>query len=237
MIGASLSTTGLKQTLMMVRNGNGTGGTGTAGPGRLASSRLLGYRWTRVASWGLFGLAAALAAVFVVHIAKFEATAPTRPEAEATAPVSDQIVVTRSTLTGFDDDRQPYSVTAASAVQDTAEPNRVHLEMVAAELHRRSGAVFSLAARTALFDSKSEVLQLDGDVTLVTAGRFVARMAQAEITLSDKRLRSQSPVSVTFDRGEITAGGLEITDDGNRVVFLNRTRVTFGPQTKGDMEQ
>jgi lipopolysaccharide export system protein LptC len=234
LIGASLSAAGLKQTLMMVRNGHGTG---AAGPVRPAPARLPGYRRARVVSWALFGLAAALAAVFVVHIARFEATAPSRPDTEATAPVSNQIVVTRSTLTGFDDDRLPYSVTAASAVQDTAEPNRVHLEMVAAELHRRSGDVLGLAARTALYDSKTEVLQLVGDVTLVTAGRFVARMARAEVTLSDKRLRSQSPVDVTFDRGEITAGGLEITDDGNRVVFLNRARVTFGPQTKGDMEQ
>ena len=219
---------------MMVRNGHGSG---AAGPVRRAPARFPGYRRARVASWGLFGLAAALAALFVVHIARFEATAPSRPEAEATAPVSNQIVVTRSTLTGFDDDRLPYSVTAASAVQDAAEPNRVHLETVAAELRRPSGDVLSLTARTALFDSKSEMLRLDGDVTLVTAGRFVARMAQAEITLSDKRLRAQNPVSVTFDRGEITAGGLEITDDGNRVVFLNRARVTFGPQSKGDMEQ
>ena len=188
-------------------------------------------------SWGLFGLAAALAAVFVVHIARFEATAPSRSAAESDAPVSNQVVVTNSTLTGFDDNRQPYRVTAASAVQDSSEPNRVHLKTVAGELRRRSGDILSLAARTALFDSKSEVLQLSGDVTLATVGRFVAEMAQAEVTLTDKRLRSQTPVSVVFDRGRITAGGLEITDDGNRVVFFNRARVVFGPQAKGDMVQ
>lgn len=197
----------------------------------------LGYRQARALSWGLFGVAAALAAVFVIHIAKFEATAPSRPASEAAAPVSNEVVVTGSTLTGFDNDRQPYSVTAASAVQDAAEPNRVHLKTVAGELHRRSGDIVSLAARTALFDSKTKLLQLEGDVTLVAAGRFVAEMAKADVTLTDKRLRSQSPVSVTFDRGRITAGGLEITDDGGRVVFFNRAKVTFGPQIRGDMLQ
>jgi lipopolysaccharide export system protein LptC len=188
-------------------------------------------------SWGLFGLAGALAAVFVAHIAKFEATMPSRPEAQADAPASHQVVVTHSTLTGYDDSRQPYSVTAASAVQDASQPNRVHLTTVAGELHRRSGDAFSLAARTALFDSKTEVLELEGEVELVAAGRFVAAMDKAAVTLNDKRLRSQSPVSVRFGRGAITAGGLEITEDGNRVVFLDRVKVVFEPQTKGDMLQ
>lgn len=207
------------------------------GPVRPAPQRAVGLRRARVASWGLFGLALALAAVFVVHVAKFEATAPSRPAAEATAPVTNQVVVTGSHLTGFDSDRQPYSVTAAKAVQDAAEPSRVHLETVAGELRTGRGEILSLAARTALFDSKTEVLELEGDVTLESAGRFTARMAEALVTLTDKRLRSHSPVEVTFDRGTITAGGLEIGDDGNRVVFLNRARVTFGPQTKGDMLQ
>jgi lipopolysaccharide export system protein LptC len=195
------------------------------------------YRRARVASWALFGLAAALAAVFVVHVARFESAAPTRPAAETAAPVSTQVVVTDSRLTGFDRERQPYSVTAESAVQDSAEPNRVRLEGVAGELHRASGDTLGLAARTALFDSKTDVLQLEGDVTLVSAGRFVAEMAKADVTLTDKRLRSQGPVSVTFDRGRIIAGGLEITEDGNRVVFFDRARVTFGPQAKDDRLQ
>ena len=195
------------------------------------------YRRARMASWALFGLAAALAGVFVVHIARFESAAPTRPEAETAAPVSTEVVVTDSRMTGFDRERQPYSVTAESAVQDAAEPNRVHLKGVAGELNRTSGDTLGLAARTALFDSKTDVLELEGDVRLVSEGRFVAEMAKADVTLSDKRLRSQGPVSVTFDRGMITAGGLEITEDGNRVVFFDRAKVTFGPPAKDDKLQ
>jgi lipopolysaccharide export system protein LptC len=198
---------------------------------------VLGYRQARFLSWGLFALAAALAAVFLVHIARFEATAPSHPASEAAAPPTNEVVVTDSMLTGFDEDQQPYKVTAASAVQDAAEPNRVHLESVTGELRRRSGDILRLAARTALFDSKTERLALEGDVRLVSAGRFEASMSEADVTLTDKRLRSHSPVSVTFDRGRITAGGLEITEDGNRVVFFNRAKVTFGPQIRGDMLQ
>lgn len=216
-----------------------TNGQGAEIAGRLqpASRRVFGYPPARLASWGLFGVAGALAAVFVVHVARFEATAPSRETPASTAPVSDQVVVKRSTLTGFDKDRQPYSLSAGSAVQDTAEPNLVHLKDVAGELRRRSGDILGVAADTALFDSKAEMLQLERDVTLVAAGRFVAEMAKAAVTLSDKRLRSEGPVHVTFDRGEITAGGLEITDEGNRVVFFNRARMTFGPQTKDDRLQ
>lgn len=223
--------TGPGQTLMMATNGHGTE---AAGPGRPALRRPRGHRRARVVSWALFGLAAAFAGVFVIHIARFEATAPTRPPAEAAAPTGNEVVVTGSRLTGVDREQQPYSVTAESAVQDSDEPNRVHLKVVTGELHRRSGDILRLAANTALFDTETKVLQLDGGVRLVAAGRFVAEMARADVTLADKRLRSQSPVNVRFDRGEITAGGLEITDDGNRVVFFDRARATFGPQTKDD---
>jgi lipopolysaccharide export system protein LptC len=204
---------------------------------RPAPRRILGYRGARLVSWGLFGVAIALAVVFAVHIARFEAAAPARPTNEAATPVTNQVVVTTSTITGFDKDLQPYKLTAESAVQDAETPNQVHLETVSAALHRTSGDVMSLTARTALFDSKTDVLQLEGDVTLVTAGRFVAEMDKAQVTLADKRLRSQTPVSVTFDGGEISAGGLEITEDGNRIVFFNRARLTFGPQTKSNMVQ
>lgn len=214
---------------MMATNDYGTQTAGRSVPAR--------YRRARVASWALFGLAAALAAVFVVHIARFESAAPTRPEAETAAPVSTEVVVTDSRLTGFDRDRQPYSVTAESAVQDSAEPNRVRLKGVAGELERASGDTLGLTARTALFDSKTDVLRLEGDVTLMSEDRFVAEMAKADVTLTDKRLRSQGPVSVTFDRGRIIAGGLEITEDGDRVVFFDRARLTFGPQAKDDKLQ
>ena len=214
---------------MMATNGYGAETAGRVAPGR--------YRRARIASWALFGLAAALAAVFVVHIVRFESAAPTRTAAETAAPVSTEVVVTDSRVTGFDRERQPYSVTAESAVQDSAQPNRVHLKGVAGELNRASGDTLGLAARTALFDSKTEVLQLEGDVTLVSAGRFVAEMTKADVTLTDKRLRSQGPVSVTFDRGRITAGGLEISEDGNRVVFFDRAKVTFGPPAKDDKLQ
>lgn len=214
---------------MMATNKYGAESAVRAAPAR--------YRRARVASWALFGLAAALAAVFVVHVARFESAAPTRSEAESAAPLSSEIVVTDSRLTGFDRERQPYSVTAERAVQDAAEPNRIHLEGIAGELHQASGDTLGLAASTALFDSKSDVLQLEGDVTLVSAGRFVAKMAKADVTLTDKRLRSQGPVRVTFDRGRISAGGLEITEDGNRVIFFDRAKVTFGPPAKDDRLQ
>lgn len=194
------------------------------------------HRRVRVVSWALIAIAGGLIAFLVVRIGMFEPAAPRRAPAVAGEPVSDKIVVTTSTVTGFDRDDQPYTLTAATAVQDGSEPNRVHLETVTGALRRRSGEMVNIAARTALYDSKAETLDLVGDVKLED-GRFVADMAKAQVTLDDKRFRSTVPVVVTFNGGEITAGGLEITDDGQRVLFFNRVKAQFRPATKEDRRQ
>lgn len=194
------------------------------------------HRLVRVLSWALIAVAGGLIALLVVRIGMFEPAAPSRPPDVAGAPVSDKIVVTTSTVTGFDRDDQPYTLTAATAVQDGSEPNRVHLETVTGALRRRSGEVLNIAARTALYDSKAETLDLVGDVKLQD-GRFVADMAKAQVTLDDKRFRSTVPVVVTFNGGEIAAGGLEIVDDGQRILFFNRVKAQFRPATKEDRRQ
>lgn len=197
--------------------------------GRLGAPPTLSYRTAKRLSWGFVAVAAGLAALFAVQIGRFEAAAPARPEAEPSRPTSDQIVAVDSTLTGFDSNHEPYSVSAAGAVQDAAEPDLVHLDTVTAELRRRSGDVLSLAAQTALYDSTAKTLDLEGRVRLGAGDRLVAEMDRAQVHLEDKRLRSEVPVVASFDRGRIVAGGLEISHDGSRIVFFNRAKAVFEP--------
>lgn len=196
------------------------------------------HRLAWLASWGFIAMAAMLAGLFILQIASFEGARQSRSTAEMRQPTSEQILVSAPRISGFDRQEQPYAVSAAAAVQDKGQEGRVRLESVAGTLRRRSGELLNLAATTALYDSKSKALELDGAVTLKSADRFVAEMDRAQVNLDDKLFRSDQKVVVTFNRGEITAGAMEITDDGKRIVFFGGARVIFRPApAKGDRQR
>ena len=61
-------------------------------------------------------------------------------------------------------------------------------------------------------------------------------MDKANIVVEEKRLVSNSPVAVTFSGGTVNANGMQITDDGARILFLNGVKARFdAPQAKGDI--
>ena len=56
------------------------------------------------------------------------------------------------------------------------------------------------------------------------------------MVVEEKRLVSESPVAVTFGSGTVNANGMQITDDGERILFLNGVKARFdAPQAKGDV--
>ena len=75
-----------------------------------------------------------------------------------------------------------------------------------------------------------------GNVLLEQKDRFKARMDRANVVVEQKRLTSDGPVAVDFGTGTVNANGLQITDDGRRILFLNGVKARFdAPQAKGDV--
>jgi lipopolysaccharide export system protein LptC len=184
--------------------------------------------------------AGAVVALFLVQAGAFNALQPQLTIAPAetagtTASSSqrvsdnraDQATVSGSQFTGFDKQRQPFSVRAERAVQDTTDASKVYLERVVAELTRNSGEEIAISSLTALYDADKKSIDLDGKVELSSRDQFVATMAKAKVTIDDKRLLSEVPVTVRHKRGEIHANGMAISDEGRRIVFFNRVRATF----------
>ncbi len=72
-------------------------------------------------------------------------------------------------------------------------------------------------------------------MTITEGARFVARMAKAHVVVEQKSLTSDVPVDVTMGGGTIKANGLQITDDGARILFLNGVKARFRADAeKGD---
>jgi lipopolysaccharide export system protein LptC len=154
----------------------------------------------------------------------------------ATSPVGspDEVTVGNATISGLDREGQPYSVSARAARQDAAAAHLVHLEEIAGTFRRTTGEVLTLASERGLYDTKKKTLALEGAVKLVSEGRFTALMDKALVEVDSKRLTSNSAVSVDLASGRIRAGGVEITDDGRNILFLNRVATKFAPASTGD---
>jgi len=181
---------------------------------------------------GLGWLAAAMAlgflAAFVIQAGLFAVFLPKQPTAPVEVENPEQITSADSTLAGFDREHQPYEVRAKAGHQDKDQPNLVHLETVSATFRKTTGEVYDVTAREALYDTKAKELELSGDVEIVEQGRFTARMQRAHVVVEEKKLTSDTAIAVTLADGSIEAHGLEISNDGKTILFLNGIKARFG---------
>jgi lipopolysaccharide export system protein LptC len=158
-----------------------------------------------------------------------------QPKATDQTMVShDQVTVMDSTITGLDSQQRPYSISAKNAVQDKDKPNFITLDDVSGATNRKNGEPITFESRKGLYDSDVKALDLDTDVVIKSAGRFTARMDKAHVIVGEKRLTSNVPVAVELTSGTINANGVEITNDGNNIIFLNGVRAQFRNTKSGD---
>ena len=156
-----------------------------------------------------------------------------KPVAQPELP-ADQVTVTDSTITGIDSENQPYSISAKNAVQDKDKPNFIALDDVTGATNRSNGEAITFSSRNGLYNSDVKTLDLDTDVVVKSAGRFTARMSKAHVIVGEKRLTSNTPVDVELTSGTIKANGVEITNDGNNILFLNGVKARFTNTKTGD---
>ena len=203
-------------------------------PTRQAQQAVSRAKLARVMSWLAAALGLGFVAAFLIQAGLFAALMP-REAAPRPEPAADQITAGESTVTGMDREKQPYEVTAKRGWQDATTPSLVHLEEPEGRFQRAAGAQYTISAQTGLYDTRVKHLDLSGNVRLEQKDRFSALMDSAQIVVEEKSLVSNSPVAVTFGSGTVNANGLQITDDGGRILFLNGVKARFdAPQPKGD---
>jgi lipopolysaccharide export system protein LptC len=190
----------------------------------------------RAMTWLASALGLGFVLVFLAQAGLFASLMPEEPRAPTAQTRPDQIAATASTVSGLDREQQPYEVTARRGWQDEATPTLVHLEGPEGRFRRAAGTEYTITAKTGRYDTETRQLDLSGDVVLAQKDRFTARMEKANVVVEEKRLVSAGPVAVTFGAGTVNANGMQITDDGRRILFLNGVKARFdAPQAKGDV--
>lgn len=139
-------------------------------------------------------------------------------------------------LAGFTSDQRPYELWAKSATQDVSDPNNVELHELRAKVQMEDKTGVTMDARSGLFDSKTQLLDLKDDIFLQSTTGYEARLTQASVDLGAGTVSSDQPVAVKMLNGTLDAKTLRITEGGSLVKFdggVTMILIPDGP-TKAD---
>jgi lipopolysaccharide export system protein LptC len=138
----------------------------------------------------------------------------------------DNLVVSGSKITmesphmsGFTPDQRPYEVWAKTATQDLNDPDHVELKTLRAKVLQEDRSTVTMEARTGLFDTKAQLLDLHKDIFLQSSTGYEARLSQALLDIGKGTVTSEEPVDVKLLNGTLTADKLRITEKGALVRF------------------
>lgn len=122
-------------------------------------------------------------------------------------------------LAGFSTDQRPYEVWAKAAIQDLANPDNVELQTLRAKVMMEDKSTVTMDARTGLFDSKQQMLDLRKDIFLQSSTGYEAKLSQAYIDINKGTVISDEHVDVKLLNGTLTADRLKILNSGEIVRF------------------
>ena len=128
-------------------------------------------------------------------------------------------------LEGANDKQGTYSVTARYAEQAVANPDIIHLTDIKAQINNASKGWSRLSAPKGIFETKTEKLELIGDIRTAQSGGMAARLSRASIDMKTQIITSDEPVDVDFLNGTVRSDTMTIHMEEKRVIFHNNVRV------------
>lgn len=122
-------------------------------------------------------------------------------------------------LSGFTPDGRPYELWAKTATQDLTSPDHVDLSTLRAKMTTEDQATVTMDARSGLFDTKAQLLDLRKDVYLQSSSGYEAWMTRAFVDLGLGNVSSDEPVDVKWQGGTLRGQRLRITERGELIRF------------------
>jgi lipopolysaccharide export system protein LptC len=129
-----------------------------------------------------------------------------------------KITMKQPRVSGFTRDSRSYTVTARSAVQDLTNPDTLELQDINASMDLQNRGRFDLTARDGVYETKNERLTLHNDIVVVSTG-YAGRLSEAVINIRTGHIVSERPVEVRSQQITINANRLEVTNNGEVILF------------------
>ena len=139
------------------------------------------------------------------------------------------IIMDNPRITGFDEDKREYTVSADRAVQPLLNPQKVMLEAIDAKVTVAGQGTATITAQSGNYDNTDGTLVLNGPISMKSSQGYVLNMTGADVDLKAGTMSSQSPVSVGYQDSSTTGQSLSVTQGGELIVLDGGVRTTLMP--------
>lgn len=147
--------------------------------------------------------------------------------------VGDAMTMRQPRYSGQTRSAEPYEVVADTAVIDPAQPNRIHLNDLAAGLARQNAADIRLTAASGVYYRAIDKLALKGDIELTTSDGYRFQTERAQVSLARGRVYGDRRVRGSGPAGTLEADRFDIREGGAVLRFEGRVKVTVEPDPAG----
>ena len=135
-------------------------------------------------------------------------------------------------LHGFGRNEQSYELSAKAASQDILNPKIVQLDDIVARIGEADGSTTSLTAKSGVFDSAAEMLQLKDGIVIDSASGYHMELSNAEIDLNKGIVHTKDRVQLKMMDGDLIANSMSVENRGEVVRFEGGVRLTFTPKSR-----
>ena len=126
-----------------------------------------------------------------------------------------------------DNKNRPFTLTATSAQKKTKSENMYNLMFPSGNLINKNGGYFNIKSEKGTFDQSNEKAHLFDNVVLNDQDGYIFKTESIFINLNSEKVYSNEKISGSGERGNISAQGFEIIDNGNEVRFLGKTKLVI----------
>lgn len=138
-----------------------------------------------------------------------------------------QPIMQNPVFQGVDEHMQPYTVLAKHALQQ--DDDTILLQTVEADLTMNNGSWMRVTSKQATFKLRSQVLYLDGDVTLFHDAGYESYTDAIQIDMQHGTATGDSPIKAQSTLGLLNANSFSVQDNGNIWLFKGAVSLTLYP--------
>ncbi len=139
-------------------------------------------------------------------------------------------------LEGANEKQGTYVVTAQYAEQAVADPDTIHLTELQAETDNAQKGWSRLTSPKGIFKTKTEQLELIGDIRVAQSNGMKARLTRADVDMKRQTVISKEPVKVDFPNGKLDSNAMRINMESKEAEFLGDVKVLMEQEKKASAE-
>jgi len=136
---------------------------------------------------------------------------------------------------GTDRDGRPYVITAAVGRQVPQRDDVMALDLPVANLKTHSGADVVVTAKSGVYQTKSQFLDLFGDVTMTHENGTKFVTSSGRFDSANNAAEGHDPIEGHGPQGDITAQGFQIIDKGDIVIFTGQSNLLLKGSKGGEI--